>query len=120
MAAPLAAYLSKEGSYEGLDIVVQAVRWCSENITPRYPNFRFVHADIYNKSYNPEGKITAHQYAFPYGEASFDFVFLTSVFTHMLPADVENYLHQVSRVAEEEQEVPGHFLPDERRGFRAR
>lgn len=98
MAAGLTTYLSEEGSYEGFDIVARGVAWCSENITPRFPHFHFVHADIYNKEYNPRGGITASRYMFPYDDASFDFVFLTSVFTHMLPDEVENYLRQISRV----------------------
>jgi SAM-dependent methyltransferase len=98
MAIPLTAYLGPSGSYEGLDVVRRAVRWSAKHISPRFPNFHFTHADIYNKGYNPGGKTPASQYVFPYDDSSFDFVFLTSVFTHMLPADVENYLRQISRV----------------------
>jgi len=98
MAAPLTAYLGEKGGYEGLDIVKRGVQWCTQHISPRFPNFRFAHADIYNKRYNPHSRTPASQYVFPYGDSSFDFVFLTSVFTHMLPIDVENYLRQISRV----------------------
>jgi SAM-dependent methyltransferase len=98
IALPLTKYLSPEARYEGFDIVRDAVEWCGENITSAYPNFRFNFADIFNGSYNPNGKIPASEYTFPYGEAEFDFVYLTSVFTHMLPDDVKNYLSEVSRV----------------------
>jgi SAM-dependent methyltransferase len=98
MAASLTAYLSAGGSYEGFDVVKQAVKWCTNHITPRFPNFRFTHAEVLNKEYNLRSRTTASQYVFPYEDSSFDFVFLTSVFTHMLPADVENYLRQISRV----------------------
>jgi SAM-dependent methyltransferase len=37
-------------------------------------------------------------YEFPYLANSFDFVFLTSVFTHMMPAEFENYLAEIARV----------------------
>jgi ubiquinone/menaquinone biosynthesis C-methylase UbiE len=53
---------------------------------------------VYNKCYNPNGKHTARSYKFPYEDDSFDFVFLTSVFTHMLLEDTEHYLAEVSRV----------------------
>ena len=42
----LTKYLTAEGSYDGFDIVATAINWCSENITPKCPNFRFRHADV--------------------------------------------------------------------------
>src|SRR3954454_3335822 len=38
------------------------------------------------------------EYVFPYPNATFDFVFLTSVFTHMLPTDMEHYVSEIVRV----------------------
>lgn len=98
MASPLTKYLNKRGSYEGFDIVSKGVNWCKENISLKYPNFNFQLADVFNKHYNPDGKHKASEYKFPYEDNSFDFVFLTSVFTHMLPDDLENYLKEISRV----------------------
>jgi SAM-dependent methyltransferase len=98
MAVPLTGYLSETGGYEGFDVVPKGVRWCEENITPRYPNFRFRLADIFNGRYNPKGKYRPEEYTFPYEDESFDFVFLTSVFTHMLPKEVKNYASEISRV----------------------
>ena len=76
----------------------KGIAWCRENITSRYPNFRFRVADIKNKEYNPGGRFAASEYRFPYADASFDFVLLTSVFTHLLPDEVENYLSEIRRV----------------------
>jgi ubiquinone/menaquinone biosynthesis C-methylase UbiE len=98
MAIPLTKFLTEEGCYEGFDIVAKGVEWCTQNITQRYPRFRFQLADIYNKQYNPTGREIASSYRFPYDEATFDFAFLTSVFTHMLPQDMENYLSEIARV----------------------
>lgn len=97
MALPLTGYLSS-GEYEGFDVVPSSIAWCQENITSRYPNFRFQVADVYNKEYNPKGTVGASEYKFPYEDESFDFVILTSVFTHMLPDEVSNYLSEISRV----------------------
>lgn len=97
MAVPLTTYLTS-GSYEGFDIVSLGIRWCQQKITPRYPRFHFQLADVYNKHYHPKGKCPPDRYRFPYPNWSFDFAFLTSVFTHMLPADVENYLAEIARV----------------------
>jgi ubiquinone/menaquinone biosynthesis C-methylase UbiE len=98
MAVPLTRYLDQEGSYEGFDIVRKGVDWCRKKISPNYPNFNFQLADIYNRTYNEKGRYKAFEYKFPYGNECFDFVFLTSVFTHMLPQDMENYLCEISRV----------------------
>ncbi|MDQ5815789.1 MAG: class I SAM-dependent methyltransferase [Actinomycetota bacterium] len=98
MAVPLTSYLSPEGSYRGFDVVKESVRWCTRRITPHYDTFRFDHVDVYNKHYNPGGTLNANSFDFPYPDASFDFVFLISVFTHLLPPDMKNYLSEVARV----------------------
>lgn len=84
--------------YYGFDIMPDAIKWCQKNIARRHPNFHFLLADVYNKAYNPGGRSRASEYRFPYEDAKFDLVFLVSVFTHMLPADVKNYLSEITRV----------------------
>jgi SAM-dependent methyltransferase len=98
MAVPLTRYLDRSGSYDGFDVVPHAVEWCRRRITPRFPNFRFRCVSVRNDDYNPEGAIGATDFTFPYDDASFDFVFLTSVFTHMLPRDSSHYLAEIRRV----------------------
>ncbi|NIM01651.1 MAG: methyltransferase domain-containing protein [Acidobacteria bacterium] len=98
MAVPLTLHLNASGSYDGFDIQTPGIRWCRKNVTPRYPNFRFQVADVYNKKYNPKGQHQPGEYRFPYDDDSFDFVFLTSVFTHMLRADMEHYVDEIVRV----------------------
>lgn len=98
MAAPLTRYLDKQGRYEGFDIVSDGIDWSVKNIGSRFSNFRFQFLDIYNRNYNPKGRLKAAEAKFPYPSESFDFVFLTSVFTHMLPDEVENYLSEIARV----------------------
>lgn len=98
MAAPLTTFLNDDGSYEGFDIVEDGIKWCKEKITPKYPNFHFQLADVYNQNYNAEGTQRASDYQFPFASETFDLIFLTSVFTHMLPQDLEHYLGEVARV----------------------
>ncbi len=106
VAVPLTAYLtnggsdeeSHGGSYEGFDIVKPAIRWCQNKISSRYPNFQFTHIDLKNDLYNLRTNKEAKDFVFPYPDEEFDLVFLTSVFTHMVMADVENYLAQIQRV----------------------
>jgi SAM-dependent methyltransferase len=97
MARPLTRYL-KRGSYDGVDIVRASIKWCQSVYTPFYPRFHFHVADIFNQMYNPTGRLTAATYRFPFDTAAFDVVFLASVFTHMLPPDLDGYFSEIVRV----------------------
>ena len=48
MALPLTGYLRGGGRYDGFDVDAVSVRWCASHLTPKFPHFRFLHADIYN------------------------------------------------------------------------
>jgi SAM-dependent methyltransferase len=98
IAVPLTRYLDRTASYAGFDVVPYAIQWCRREITPRFPNFRFELADVHNSFYNPKGGASPDDYRFPYEASSFDFAFATSLFTHLLPAGVENYLAEAARV----------------------
>lgn len=98
IARALTEYLGPAGRYEGFDVVADAVRWCRRALTPAFPNFHFRHADVRNGGYNPRGGRSATNFVFPYADASFDFVFLTSVCTHMLPDEMARYLAETRRV----------------------
>jgi SAM-dependent methyltransferase len=98
MARPLTAYLDRTGGYDGFDVVGVGIDWCLRQIATRFPNFRFRRANVYNPSYHPAGLYEAAEYVFPYAANSFDFIFLTSVFTHMRPADMANYVREIGRV----------------------
>lgn len=98
MAVPLMDYISDNGGYWGFDITRAGIRWCERRIASRRPNFHFALADIYNKNYHPEGRIQPMEYRFPYADGFFDFVFLTSVFTHMQAPEMNRYLSEIARV----------------------
>lgn len=98
MALPLTGYLDPAaGRYTGFDIDPGAIRWCQAQITPRYPHFTFQHVPVINRNYQLTGA-AADRFRFPYPDAAFDFVIATSLFTHMLPADAQNYLDEIARV----------------------
>ncbi len=97
LSIPLTAYL-KEGSYTGFDIVEDGIRWCRKNITPRYPNFVFEYIPLRNDLYNLNAGDAAENFNFPYDDNMYDKVVLTSVFTHMQPPAVRNYLNEIRRV----------------------
>jgi SAM-dependent methyltransferase len=100
MAVPLTRYLSSAagGSYDGFDVVPREVDWCRRHVTPRHPGFRFQVADVRNPRYNPAGATAASEYRFPFPDQSFDFVFATSVLTHLREPDAANYLREIGRV----------------------
>ncbi len=98
MAVPLLDYLDAEGSYAGFDVGKAMIEWCRKNITARRADFEFTWAPIYNRKYNPFGTIAAEEFRFPYADDSFDFIFATSLFTHLTLADARHYLAEVGRV----------------------
>lgn len=96
MAYALTNWLT--GTYEGFDVMPAAVEWCQREIGTRHPGFRFQLADIRSERYNPAGRYEAADYRFPYESNSFDFAFLTSVFTHLERPAVDNYVAELARV----------------------
>src|SRR5437667_3482466 len=98
MAVPLTRYLARPGTYDGFDVVKRGIDWCNANISGRYPNFRFKFVDVRNRAYNPTGTLNPETFRFPYSDASFDFVFVTSVFTHMPSLSMGHYVSEISRV----------------------
>lgn len=97
-ALPLTRHLNAEGEYCGFDIRADGIRWCRENISPRYPNFHFRHIDLANPTYHPAGRESADGFRFPYADRRFDLVFTKSVFTHLQSPIVERYLRETYRV----------------------
>ena len=97
-ALAMTEFLSASGSYSGLDAIDFAIRWCQSHIASRYPNFSFVHADVYNKAYNRRGRTPPERYSFPFEDASFTFSLASSLFTHLLPTATERYVAEVGRV----------------------
>jgi SAM-dependent methyltransferase len=95
---PLTQYFDARAVYEGVDITQQGVGWCLEKFTPRFPNFHFQQIDVYNQLYHARGTYPAAEYKFPFPDGAFSFVVLGSVFTHMLPDDLKNYLREVARM----------------------
>jgi SAM-dependent methyltransferase len=94
---PLAGYLNALGSYNGIDITARVIEWCRQTYR-EYPNFRFHLADVYSTRYNRRGGRKASEYRFPVADGTQDMVFLSSVFTHMIPEDVDHYLNEIARV----------------------
>ena len=97
MAIPLTDFLDENNKYEGFDIVRTAVIDCQNRISSKFPNFSFQHASLENDLYSSKGK-SAQEYVFPFEKNTFDFAWATSVFTHLEPDGVMNYLSEARRV----------------------
>lgn len=98
MALHLKDYLDKHGSYVGVDLHRPSIKWCRSHLGSEHQNFQFKHIDVKSLAYNPQGERKGESFVFPYDSHSFDVVLLKSVFTHMRPAEVENYLREVARL----------------------
>ena len=98
LAIPLSRYLNSSGEYYGFDIVKSGIEWSQKNIGSRYPNFHFYHVPLKNDLYSIESRNKPSNFSFPYSDSLFDVVIATSVFTHMMPEDMEHYLKEVDRV----------------------
>jgi len=100
VAHGLAGWL-ENGKYKGIDIVKSSIDWCTENYKA-FPNFQFIHADLSNSHYNSKSQQEATSYKFPIDSNSIDFIWSTSLFTHMRLNEVDNYLAEMARVIKSE------------------
>ncbi len=85
------------GRYTGIDVDRPSVDACLANPRLSRTGFKFVHAEVGGDVYSG-GDTPASSYRFPLPDGAFSHVILCSVFTHMLPAEVENYLREIARV----------------------
>lgn len=98
VARALTEYFGPGAKYEGFDAAKKPVAWAQSVITPKFPNFHFRTIDTFNKRYNPSGKTGAADLIFPYEDGTFDFAFAGSLYTHMLPEEVANFVMETKRV----------------------
>lgn len=97
MAVPMTRFLAR-GTYDGIDVAAADLRWCRRHIGRRHPGFRFHHADVRHREYNPGGALAAADYRFPFPDGAFDVVLASSLFSHLLAAEAGHYLAEISRV----------------------
>ena len=81
------------GVYRGFDILPRHVEWCIQNLGDS--RIRFEHLDVRNDRYNPDGQHDAATVDLQLLPGWADVMLATSVFTHMWPGEVTNYLKQV-------------------------
>jgi SAM-dependent methyltransferase len=89
-------YLNPLGSYDGLDVSADMIAWCQRHL--RLPNSRFTWVDVHSPDQNPGGSIKGAALSFPYEDCKFDAAIVSSVFTHMMPDEIERYVSEIVRV----------------------
>lgn len=98
MAVPLTQFLEPPtGRYTGFDVVADGIAWAQRHIAAAYPNFAFHHLDFHNQLYNPSGGLGAVG-ALPFPDRSVDFLFMTSVVTHLDADYTAFYLREAARL----------------------
>ena len=99
MAKPFTKFLNPDkGKFVGFDVFPKSVEWCQKAFQKPHPNFKFELLNIRNVHYNANGTESDTNIRFPYDDNSFDFIFLTSVFTHLMPAASAHYLKEIRRL----------------------
>ncbi len=84
--------LGWKGRLIGTDIHKPCIDWAQGNIASRLEGHRFVHMDIYNDAYWRKGTLSAREWLDGFGEREFDVVVAKSLFTHVLPDELDVYL----------------------------
>lgn len=97
MALGPSAYLTG-GSYVGLDVAADSVHLARSTFEGEAA-IRFQHLDLYNGWYNPNGQLrtTDVRLADEVSDRP-DLIVMTSVLTHLFPADAEHYLRECRSV----------------------
>jgi SAM-dependent methyltransferase len=98
-AHPLRDYRFKSerftGKYVGIDIDEEMLEWCGRNFDAG--RFSFHRSNHASKAYRGAENGNSH-YHLPLAEESADFVFSTSLFTHLLEEQLGNYCQESYRV----------------------
>lgn len=94
IARPIIHFISESGSYAGFDAIKLGINWCQRHLKNGHGNVSFKYIPIKNDLYRNDGQEAAN-FIFPYKNGLFDFVTVISVFTHMQPDEVINYLEQI-------------------------
>ncbi len=83
------------GRYIGVDIDAEAIAWCEQHFDAE--RFRFHHSSHASVSYNQDGEPTSH-YTVPERNGTVDLVVSNSLLTHVLEAELENYIKESYRL----------------------
>jgi SAM-dependent methyltransferase len=98
LSSAFGEYLNSLGSYDGFDVSADMVAWCQSHLQTYLPNFRFTWVDVHSPDQNPGGYIKGAAFTYPYADSKFDAAVVSSVFTHIMPDEIERYISELVRV----------------------
>ncbi len=84
--------------YWGFDANGRWIAWCKKHIERTHPSLRFIHIDVANELYNPNGRLIARDFRFPLADGHADIVYMWGVFTNMRLHDARIYIAEISRL----------------------
>lgn len=91
-------FTKRDVRYIGVEPIAASVEFCKRVFAP-WPNFRFVHIDLRNEFYNPDGTVDPIEFVFPVEGRSVNTILFSSVFTHIGTLEVcKRYLDEALRV----------------------
>ncbi len=99
LAVPMMQFLTKDGSFTGIDIIPKLIEFSNKHIASRYSNCNFYLSSDKNKLYDKfietgEPKLVPNKQLDDFGKDSFDVISAFSVFTHLSDSEAEDYLKQ--------------------------
>jgi ubiquinone/menaquinone biosynthesis C-methylase UbiE len=83
------------GRYYGIDIDQEMLDWCRRHFDA--PRFTFVHSSHTSKTYENAAP-GSQTFRLPIDDNNADLVFSTSLYTHLLEAEIDNYTREAARV----------------------
>lgn len=98
LATGILSGIGEAEHYRGVDVSRRAIRWCQRFIAKGHPGFVFLHTDVRNERYNPQGQLSAERFRLPFADGEFDIVYAYSVFSHMRDNDLRAYLSEFHRI----------------------
>jgi SAM-dependent methyltransferase len=83
------------GSYLGIDIDPEMIAWCRANFDDR---FEFALSSHPSEAYRNADANNDHYYVIPRNDTTIDFVFSTSLLSHLLEPQIRNYFAEGARI----------------------
>jgi len=85
-----------QGKYYGIDIDSEMLDWCRKNFDERFSFHQTAHASL---TYHDRRAGESCYYELPCADESVDFIYATSLLTHLLEFEMMNYIRESFRVA---------------------
>lgn len=90
------ADLGWEGRLTGTDIHRPSIRWAQRRLGTSLARHSFEHMDVFNAAYWPAGRLTTEQWLDTFAGSDFDVVIAKSLFTHVLPDEMDVYFRGIA------------------------